>query len=178
MPISHERMDTVTTAKFLGVTIDCYLTFQSHVTERITKARKLAYVLVRLKRVGIPTEDLIEIYRARILSLLTYAAPTGFTHISQTLITNLERVQNLKIIVPGEEGYEDRLHVAKVTTVEAHICKSFVKTTPRKSSKTQNTNYTIWYHTNRKPQGKRGKHTVFATAQAYVVILHSHVSIA
>ena len=120
------------TAKFLGVTIDCQLTFKSHVTERITKALKLAYVLVKLKRVGIPTENLIEIYRARIFSLLTYAAPAWFTHISQTLTTNLERVQKLclKIVVPGEKGYEDRLHVAKLTTVEAHmqkLCQNYLQ---------------------------------------------------
>ena len=130
--VANERIDTVTTAKFLGVTIDYHLTFQSHVTERITKAHKLAYILVKLKRVRIPTEDLIEIYRARILSLPTYAVPAWFTHISLTLITNPERVQKLclEIIVPGEEGYEDHLRLAKLTTVETHmqkLCQNYLQ---------------------------------------------------
>ena len=100
-PVANERMDTVTTAKFLRVTIDCHLTFKSHVTERITKARKLVLFRWSWSALGFQIEDLIEIYRARILSLLTYATPAWFTHISQTLITNLERVQKfcLKIIV-------------------------------------------------------------------------------
>jgi len=36
----------------------------------------------------------------------------------------------LKIILPGEEGYKDRLHVAKLLPVEAHLqkrCQNYLK---------------------------------------------------
>ena len=123
-------IETVTTAKLLGITIDQHLTFNDHVTERTGKATRLVYTLIKLKRAGIQQSDIIRVYTARIRPILAYAAPAWFTHLSRGAADKLEAVQRrcMKVILPDEESYAARLHTAGLPTLSEYLtaeCKHY-----------------------------------------------------
>ena len=68
----------VTDWKFLGVIIDQYLSFNSHVAFVVQKAQKRYFSLLRLKRMSVATEKLSMFYIAHIRSILTYSMPAIF----------------------------------------------------------------------------------------------------
>ena len=91
--------------------------------------------------------SLVLFYKARILSVLLYAAPFWFPHTSQNDKVKLERFQKLctRIMISYEEEYEERLslpkleelnihldvlclkYIAKVRDYDDHPCKKFLK---------------------------------------------------
>ena len=98
-------------AKFLGVYVDEHLTFERHIQHIISRTRPLTYVLLNLKRSGLPTEQLRSFYILCIRPIITYASPAWFTLLTQTQkdrIAKLEKIV-LKVIKPMEESYADRL---------------------------------------------------------------------
>ncbi len=74
-PISVDGKDTelVTTFKLLGVVISADLTWGAHVEYLHGKCARRLYLLVLLKRAGVPAADILRIYLAMIRSVLEYA---------------------------------------------------------------------------------------------------------
>ena len=68
-------------AKVLGVTISSELSWNAHVDEIISKARKRGYMIYQLKRAGINQNDLIRIYVSVIRSVVEYACPVWHTNL-------------------------------------------------------------------------------------------------
>ena len=58
------RIDTVPSAKLLGVTLDQHLTFTSHVQKKVRTAMKLIYSLV--KRCRVSSASLVKLYSSKI----------------------------------------------------------------------------------------------------------------
>ena len=65
----------VTEAKILGITITSNLTWDVHVDEITRKAGKRLFLLLQLKRSGIPAEDLLTVYTTVVRPTLEYACP-------------------------------------------------------------------------------------------------------
>ena len=124
----------------------CYI-FHSHVDHIIDKTKHALHGLIKLREAGMWSHSLVLFYKARILSVLTYAAPCWFPHTSQNDKVKLERFQKLctRIMIPFEEEYEERLsllkleelnihldilcleYIAKVCDYDDHPCKNFWK---------------------------------------------------
>ena len=68
-------------AKVLGVTISSELSWNAHVDEIISKARKRVYMIYQLKRAGINQNDLIRIYVSVIRYVVEYACPVWHTNL-------------------------------------------------------------------------------------------------
>ncbi len=63
-------IERVTQAKVLGVTVSSNLTWNAHVDNIVTKARKQVYILYQLKRAGICQCDMVKIYLSVIVLYL------------------------------------------------------------------------------------------------------------
>ena len=95
-------LESSTTAKLLGVTIDSRLTFSHHIDNMCNSLASRLYAMRELKRLGLNSSGLLLYYTANIRSLVTYACPVWGTIISdhhQHRITQIER-RALKIMNP------------------------------------------------------------------------------
>jgi len=130
--IGDESVQTTRTAKFLGLTIDSHLTLKDHVEERVQKGRRAAYILIKLKRAGVPPTALVQVYCTRIQTIVSYAAPAWFTMISNTSLNKLEGLQRLclRVTYPELRSYSERLTIAGITTLADHLashCKKYIQ---------------------------------------------------
>ena len=73
--INEIGLETVDTAKLLGITIDSHLTFKKHVTQAVSKARKRLFTLVLMKRYGLNTAGLTRLYASAIRSVYMQPPP-------------------------------------------------------------------------------------------------------
>jgi hypothetical protein len=69
--LNGEQMPQKDTTKFLGVMIDQHLTFEDHVTAIISKLRSSTYIILKLKRSGVPIKQLKQYYISYCLSVIT-----------------------------------------------------------------------------------------------------------
>ena len=74
------ELETVESAKLLGVSIDSHLTFKPHVIN----ARKRRYTLILLKRSGLNKVGLLRMYTATTRPVIAHAAPAWYTTINKT----------------------------------------------------------------------------------------------
>ena len=145
--INHSEILYTPNVRLLGVIFDEHLKFHSHVDHIIDKTKHSLHGLIKLRKAGVRSHSLILFYKARILSVLSYAAPCWFPHTSQNDKDKLERFQKLctRIMIPYEEEYEERLsllkleeltihldilcfrYIAKVKEHENHPCKTFLE---------------------------------------------------
>ena len=121
--INETALETVDTAKLLGVTIDSHLTFKQHVTQAVSKARKRLFNLVLMKRYGLNTAGLTRLYATAIRSVVAYAAPAWYTMTTKQLQDMIEGVQRsaLTIIMPELTSYEERLSATNLIALNEFL---------------------------------------------------------
>ena len=122
-------IERVSQAKVLGVTISSDLSWNAHVDEIISKARKRVYMIYQLKRAGINQNDLIRIYVSVIRPVVEYACPVWHTNLPKYLSDNIEIIQKrcLKTIFPGYQ-YENILQMVNLPTLHRRrdeLCKVY-----------------------------------------------------
>ncbi|KAI8510920.1 hypothetical protein Bbelb_118360 [Branchiostoma belcheri] len=91
------QIQRTTSFKLLGVHIAATLTWDVHVHYMVKKSRSRVYYLSAAKKVGLPTEALIQIYLTFIRPLLEYASPVcvcGGGGLPKYLSDMLEAVQH------------------------------------------------------------------------------------
>ena len=124
------ELEVVDEYRFLGVTIDRELRFNTHVKNTILKARKRMKILKCLagKDWGQNLETQRALYSTYIRSALEYAAPSWYPWISKTARDKLESVQNECLKVMTRMAYDspsDFLRLeAGVEPLEARIEKT------------------------------------------------------
>ena len=98
--MNENYIERVSQAKVLGVTISFDLSWNAHVDEIMSKARKRVYMIYQLKRAGINPNDLIRIHVSVIRHVVEYAWPVRHTNLPNYLLDNIEIIQKrcLKII--------------------------------------------------------------------------------
>ena len=72
---SSDIIQNVSTAKLLGLLIDNDMSWSSHISEALSKARKRVFMLYSLKRIRAPKSIMWTVYCSMIRSVITYAYP-------------------------------------------------------------------------------------------------------
>ena len=129
--IKGEEITQTKSAKLLGVIIDEHLSFSTHTQSIIEKTRSAVHGLLTLKRHGVQPKSLGKFYQARIVPILTYAAPAWYCYIPQYCKEQLERHQSLclRLIFPTISSYTERLETSKVprlNDVLENLCTKYV----------------------------------------------------
>ena len=88
--MNENYIERVSQAKVLVVTVSSDLSWNAHVDEIISKARKRVYMIYQLKRAGINQNDLIRIYVSVIRPVVEYACPVWHTNLPKYLSDNIE----------------------------------------------------------------------------------------
>ena len=104
--------------KVLGITKSYDLSWNEHVDEIISKARKRVYMINQLKRARLNQNDLIRIYVSVIRPVVEYACPVWHTNVPKYLSDNTEKILKrcLKTIFPGYQ-YTNILQIVNLPTL-------------------------------------------------------------
>ena len=94
------------------------LSWNAHVDDIISKARKRVYMIFQLKRAGVNQNNLIRIYVSVIRPVVAYACPVWHTNLLKYLSDNIEIITktSLKTIFPGYQ-YENILQMENLPTL-------------------------------------------------------------
>ena len=123
-------IERVSQGNVLGVTISSDLSWNAHVDEIISNARKRVYIIYQLKRAGINQNYLIRIYVSVIRPVVKYACPVWHTNLPKYLSDNIEIIQKrcLKTIFPGYQ-YENILQMVNPPTLHRRrdeLCRAYI----------------------------------------------------
>jgi hypothetical protein len=91
--------------KYLGITIDRYLKWDTHITQTVTKARNIQYIFYRLRTI-LKRSMLLSVYQALVVSVLQYGI-IGWGGAYQNQLKKVALVQKsiLKIILKKDNHY-------------------------------------------------------------------------
>jgi hypothetical protein len=104
--------------KDIGVIIDSNLTFESHMSSKISKANRILGLIWRVFEYKDP-DTMIKLYKALVRPHLEYANQVWSPHLKKT-IEAIENVQRrVTRMIPGLKNmsYEERLHKLKLPTL-------------------------------------------------------------
>ena len=101
--IDGKELESVKSAKLLGLTIRDNLTWNAHVNEVVKNASKQLYFLVQLKRAQLPPKELVLFYKSCVRSCVDYAVPVFYNALPQYFKNELVRIEKraLSIILPS-----------------------------------------------------------------------------
>ena len=127
--IGPMELEQVQSYKLLGVYVSNNLTWDVHCNYIVKKANKRLYAIRILKKCGLSTLDLIQVYCSIIRSILEYGAPvwSGLPQFLSDLIESVQR-RVLRIIYPGL-SYEQALVESKLPTLKSRreeLCIKFM----------------------------------------------------
>ena len=117
--------------KLLGVIVDDNLSWQSNTNHVVKQAYKRMAILQHLYNFSVPLEDLIDIYKLYIRSILENSAVVWHTSLTQGQSSEIERVQKvaLRIILKSDYiSYEIALEIASLPTLcdrRTQLCNTF-----------------------------------------------------
>ena len=106
--------------KLLGIVIRSNLCWSSNTNNMCKKAFSRMWIIRRLKALGADHEELVDIYRQQILSVLELAVPVWAPGLTQQQIHQLERVQKtvIRVILSDEyTSHKEGLRSLKLSTL-------------------------------------------------------------
>ena len=116
--IDDINIETVSSAKLLGVTVSSDLKWNLHIHNVYSKAAQRLYYIIMLRRSGVKKEDLVELYCYLVRPVVEYACQVWHAGITQELSNILESVQKraLRIIYPDLQ-YREALQESNLPTL-------------------------------------------------------------
>ena len=116
--IPDENIEVVDEVKLLGIIITSDLKWHKHVSYLRKKGFASLWALRRLKRLGAPTDVLLDLYEKQVRSVLEYASPVWGSMLSNDDIDEIERVQKAALtIIYGHRSYDEIIKSNKITTL-------------------------------------------------------------
>ncbi len=157
--IAGSELEVVSETKILGLTVQSDLGWQSQVNSMVSKASRRLHMLTRLRRFGVPTEDLVSVYIGYIRPICEYAAPVWHSNITADQTTQLERIQKraCRIILGSKyDSYTETLLQLDLQTLQDrrwHLCHQF-------ANKCKDSDrYRNWFPPNHSSHGMRLRHS-------------------
>ena len=93
LKINGTELEVVSSIKLLGVIIQSDLKWDQQVKYLIGNASRRLYILSKLRKNGVKTEDLVSIYKMYIRPTLEFGAPVWSSGLTGSQAKNIERIQ-------------------------------------------------------------------------------------
>ena len=130
LKIKNTNIEQVHETRVLGVLLSDDLKFERNTQDICKRAYARIFMLTKLKYVGVPTTDLVDVFSLFIRSLLEYCCVVWHSTLTQEQSYDIERVQRtaLKVIL-GEEyiDYETSLKTCGLETLYSRRQKRCLK---------------------------------------------------
>ena len=111
-------MERTPFVKILGVWISEDLSWDKNCKEICKKAYKRIGMITKLKYLGVNREDLLDIYKLFIRSVIEYCSVAFHSSLTQEQSNKLEKVQKTCLKVILDEEYEDYKNALKISNFE------------------------------------------------------------
>ena len=121
LAIDGKELELVTETKNLGVTVQSNLQWDTHINLIVSKSSRRLYMLSRLKRFGVPVEDLVSVYVGYVRPTVEYASPVWHSSIGKKQTQQIERIQKRAcyiILGSNYTTYNDALDLTGLQTLE------------------------------------------------------------
>ena len=130
--INGQTIDRVEHAVMLGVTISNNLKWNKHIENITSKASQRLFMLTRLKKAGLPWQDILAVYLSKVRSVLEYGCEAWHPGLTEYLHQDIENIQKraMVIIFSRDLSYVDALQRANILTLRerrAALCLKFAK---------------------------------------------------
>ena len=145
--IGGSEVSECPSSRLLGVQFDKHLRFSGHVSKLLERTKTSTFALTLLRKSGVDSTSIALFYKARILSVLSFACPVWYPYLSRNDIDKLESFQSLctRIILPFIDDYDERLsqlnieelsvhlnvlclkYVSKVQSYDDHVCRELLE---------------------------------------------------
>ena len=137
--IENTAVESVKSAKLVGVTIQEDLKWNENTDTILKKAKKKLYFMKKLKSSGASSRDLKQFYASIVRAVCEYAAPAWATSITKQQRQKLEMIQKraIHIILPTI-NYEDGLDMLQLETLDTRrdqLCRIFFSKIKNKKDK-------------------------------------------
>ena len=111
------------TAKLLGVNIDTSLTFKEHVAISKKKCNTRLFAMRKLKQLSVCKDALLRFYQARVMPVITYAAPAWYGFLDVKTRDTIEGIQRLatKIMTPEVSSYSERCQILQLPRLTEYM---------------------------------------------------------
>ena len=159
--INNEEIELVEETKLLGLVIRSDLSWQSNTECMIRRCNSKLWILRRLKRLGATQEDLLDIYKKQVRSILEYAVPVWHSAITVEQSVAIERVQKTAFhIILGHQykSYDSALKTLNMDTLNnrrTKLCNKFAK------KSVNNSKFSKWFKINKKVKSTRNQFTKY-----------------
>ena len=98
-------MERIEEVKLVGVWLTTFLDWDKNTQELCKRAYARMTMLTKLKYVGTPTKDLVEVYILYIRSILEYCAVVWHSTLTSDQVRSLENLQKLCLKVSTRSDY-------------------------------------------------------------------------
>ena len=129
------------------------------VNSMVSKGSRRLYMLCRLKRFGVPVNDLVSVYIGYVRPIVEYACPVWHGNMSTKHTQQIERIQKraLRIILGSTyTSYAEALSSTGLQTLEErrqHLCSQFA------NKCTTSEKYSGWFPLNNRTHSMSLRHT-------------------
>ena len=117
--INSKIIDRIEETKLLGVWLTTYLDWTKNTKEICKKSYARMTMLTKLKYVGVPESDLLEVYILYIRSLLEYCSTVWHSTLTVEQKDDIEKVQKLCLKVILGQAYTDYQSALKYFSLES-----------------------------------------------------------
>ena len=131
LEIGGAKLEVVNDTKILGLPVQSNLCWDQQVNSMVSRCGRRLYMLSRLKRFGVPVEDLVSVYVGYVRPLVEYAVPVWHGSITAQQAQQLERIQKRAcriILGPTYTTYTEALASTGLQSLEErryHLCAQF-----------------------------------------------------
>ena len=119
LAINGTNLDRVSEFKILGVWIRDDLSWSKQCSEICVQAYSRLSMLTKLKYVGIQTEDLLDVYKLFIRSIIEYCSVVYHSRLTEAQSDKIERIQKTCLKVILNEMYIDYQSALEMTGLES-----------------------------------------------------------
>ena len=120
LTLNNTKLERLNASKILGVWITEDLTWSRNTKEICLKAYARMSLITKLKYVGVQRDDLIDVYKLFIRSLLEYCSVVFHSSLTLENVQDLERIQKTALrVILGDvyEGYQSALLLCGLETL-------------------------------------------------------------
>ena len=133
LEINDTTLQEIRELKMLGVTIQCNLKWDSHVSNIVRRASRKLYIIRVMKRYRAPVEDLLTIFTCYVRPNVEYCVPVWHFSITAQQSTSIERIQKRALrLIYGDQyvTYKNALQLSKLETLYDRrdvLCLNYAK---------------------------------------------------
>ena len=131
LTMNEKTLERAEHVKLVGVWITTYLDWEKNTKEMCKKAYARLTMLTKLKYVGTPVQDLIDVYNLYIRSILEYCSVVWHSTLTVEQSSDIENVQKISVkIILGQEystydGSLDKCGLERLTARRESRCLKF-----------------------------------------------------